>query len=122
MRRVFVSALAFFCFAALALLPAAQQPTPSAPAYQNRCATCHGATMAGGTGPSVLSYIRYHTDAEVRAALGAKHKAMALPDTEVQQILKDIRVLAGTNPSMATGGYTGRRSGGAGRGAAPAGA
>ena len=40
--------------------------------------------------------------------------AIQVPDDELRQILADIRVLAGTNPAMATGGFTGRRGGGPG--------
>src|SRR5262245_58993478 len=31
-------------------------------AYEARCGACHGATMTGGTGTSILAYIRYHTN------------------------------------------------------------
>ncbi len=117
MRRAFVLALGLFCFVVLALVPAAQQqPTAGTGAYQRRCASCHGAAMTGGTGPAVLAYIRYHTDADVRAALGQKHQNLTVPDDELRQVLADIRALAGTNPTMATGGYTGQRGGGAGGG------
>jgi alcohol dehydrogenase (cytochrome c) len=66
--------------------------------------------MKGGTGPSILQYVRYHTNPEVTAALrkGAAHKALQLSDDQLRQVLADIRVLAGTNPNMATGGFTGQ--------------
>ena len=66
--------------------------------------------MKGGTGPSILNYVRYHTNSEVTAALrnGAAHKALQLSDDQLRQVLADIRVLAGTNPNMATGGFTGQ--------------
>jgi alcohol dehydrogenase (cytochrome c) len=115
MRRIFALTLGFFCFCVLVLVMNAQQPATSTGAYQSRCAGCHGAAMTGGTGPSILGYIRYHTDAEVRAALTEKHRNLTIPDQELRQVLADIRALAGTNPTMATGGYTGRRSGGPGQ-------
>jgi alcohol dehydrogenase (cytochrome c) len=127
MRRAFISATIFFCVVVLALVSTAQQTT-STVAYQSRCAGCHGAAMTGGTGPSILSYIRYHTDADVRAAVSQKHDTLTVAEPELRQILADIRVLAGTNPTMATGGYTGNRASGAGpargrgRGAAAPGA
>ena len=110
----------FFCFVVLALVPSAQQQTPTGAVYQNRCASCHGTAMTGATGPSILGYVRYHTDADIRAALIQKHKSITVPEQELRQILADIRQLAGTNPSMATGGYTGRRAGGPGLAPSPA--
>ena len=76
--------------------------------------------MAGGSGPAILQYVRYHTNAEVANVLrtSRSHKSLKLSDDELRRILADIRVLAGTNPSMASGGYTGRRGGGAGGGRA----
>ena len=66
--------------------------------------------MKGGTGPSILNYVRYHTNSEVTAALrnGPAHKTLQLSDDQLRQVLADIRVLAGTNPNMATGGFTGQ--------------
>src|SRR5687768_2549017 len=79
--------------------------------------------MTGARGPSILSYIRYHTDAEVTAAIRERHASapMSIPDAELRQILAGVRELAGTNPAMATGGFTGQR-GGRGAGAVAAGA
>jgi len=123
MRRTLMAlAVGFFCFVVLALVTSAQQQTTTGAAYQTRCASCHGTAMAGATGPSILGYVRYHTDADIRAALLEKHKDITVPEQELRQILADIRLLAGTNPSMATGGYTGQRAGGPGpaRGGSPA--
>jgi alcohol dehydrogenase (cytochrome c) len=94
------------------------QTTANTAAYQNRCASCHGAAMTGAAGPSILTYIRYHTDAEVTVAVRERHPnaPMSIPDAELRQILAGMRELAGTNPAMATGGFTGRRGGGAGGG------
>ncbi|MEO5739807.1 MAG: PQQ-binding-like beta-propeller repeat protein [Vicinamibacterales bacterium] len=82
--------------------------------YQSRCASCHGSTMTGGSGPDILTYIRYHTDAEAAAAIRERHRnvpAVPVQDAELRQILAGVRLLAGTNLSMATGGFTGRRGG-----------
>ena len=114
------------CFGREVTAPAAADPT-AAPAstaepavalattaYAARCASCHGAKMTGGDGPANLAYIRYHTDVEVADVIRngrPKMPAMQVPQDELQQILADIRVLAGTNPAMATGGFTGRRGG-----------
>ena len=110
-------------------LSAQTPPATDTAGYQNRCASCHGSTMTGGSAPSILAYIRYHTDAEVSAAIRERHSTMpemSVPEPELRRVLADVRSLAGTNPAMATGGFTGRRGGGAGavaatggRGAAP---
>ena len=91
----------------------AQTPADTA-AYQSRCGSCHGAAMTGSTAPAILTYIRYHTDAEVTAAIRERHRnvpALTVPDSDLRAILSDVRQLAGTNPAMATGGFTGRRGG-----------
>src|SRR5207247_1353712 len=80
----------------------------------------HGATMAGARDPGILSYIRYHTDAEATAQIRQKHPTLPLTDDLLKQIVADTRVLAGTNPAMSTSGFTGRRGGPGGGGAAPA--
>jgi alcohol dehydrogenase (cytochrome c) len=120
MRRPIISVIGFFCSVVLVLVTSAQQQAPSTAAYTARCANCHGASMTGASGPTILSFVRYHTDAEVTAALRQGHRnapaMQQLPDAELRQILADMRALAGTNPAMATGGYTGRR----GAGPAPA--
>ena len=101
-----------------------QTPPPArpTPAYAAQCASCHGATMTGGSGPAILAYVRYHTDKEVTAILqGPQHRSLTLPAEQLKNVLADIRVLAGTNPAMATGGYTGSRAsigGGGGGGGA----
>ena len=117
---------AVFVLLFLASSASAQTASSNAGAYQSRCASCHGAAMAGASGPDILVYVRYHTDAEIRAAVRERHRSAAPPvsvtDTELTAILAGMRELAGTNPAMATGGFTGRRggAGGSGRGAGPA--
>ena len=125
MRREFSAAVVLVLFVLLTSSASAQTP-PAADtaAYQNRCASCHGSAMTGASGPSILTYIRYHTDVEVAAAIRERHAntpAMSLQEAELRQILTGIRVLAGTNPAMATGGFTGRRGGGGAGAAAGAG-
>jgi alcohol dehydrogenase (cytochrome c) len=81
-------------------------------AYRARCGACHGDAMTGGTAPSILGYVRYHTDAEVAAIIRDGRpgmSAMELSDEGLRNILNDVRALAGTDPVMATGGYTGQR-------------
>ena len=95
-----------------------QQPAPPAQptgAYVARCATCHGPAMGGASAPPILSYIRYHTDADTAAHIRETHKTLQISDDDLRQVLADTRIMAGTNPAMATGGFTGRRGG---RGAA----
>jgi alcohol dehydrogenase (cytochrome c) len=119
MRRLPDLLLGLCCFIAMAMAASAQQaPRPATTAYDGRCASCHGATMTGAGAPAILAYVRYHTDAEVSTAIRQKHATLQMPDAELRQVLADLRVIAGTNPSMATGGYTGRRGGGPGAAAA----
>ena len=110
---------ASLCTIVLAGQQAAQPAQPSG-AYTARCSTCHGPTMGGATAPAILGYIRYHTDADVSAHLRQTHKTLQISDDELRQVLADTRILAGTNPAMATGGFTGRRGGRGGAPAAPA--
>lgn len=91
--------------------------------YETRCGSCHGEEMTGGDGPAIVAYVRYHTDREVARLIREGRPgmpAMEVSDEELRQILATIRVLAGTNPAMATGGFTGtrapRRAGGGGGG------
>ena len=73
--------------------------------------------MTGASAPAILTYIRYHTDAEVRAAVRERHRntpAVSVPESELPAIVAGMRELSGTNPAMATGGFTGRRGGGPG--------
>ena len=103
--RTAISVLGLVVFASIA----EAQQTP----YQNRCGECHGAAMTGGSGPSILTYVRYHTDVEVAAAIRDRHQKTPIPleEPELGQVLATIRKLAGTNQAMATGGFTGRRGG-----------
>jgi alcohol dehydrogenase (cytochrome c) len=119
MRRVLVCLPGLFLSTVLVVVSSAQQsPVAVAGAYAARCSTCHGAGMAGASGPSILSYVRYHTDAEISANIRQHHSSLQLTEGDLRQILGDLRALAGTNPAMAFGGYTGRRGGGPGAAAA----
>src|ERR1051326_989776 len=87
-------------------------PARDTGAYKARCAACHGADLSGaaGAGPAILTYVRYHTNAEVMARLREAHtgaKALSLSDDELKNVLADLRALTGTDPMMATGGFTG---------------
>ena len=72
--------------------------------------------MTGGTDSGILAYIRYHTDTEATAQIRQKHPSLQLLDDVLRQVIADTRILAGTNPAMATSGFTGRREGPARRG------
>jgi alcohol dehydrogenase (cytochrome c) len=98
----------------------AQQPpadTPQAPAprpLDSRCASCHGSDATGGSAPSIVPFVRYHTDAEVTEVIakGITVKGMPafqLPADDLRDVLAELRSLTGTDPSMATGGFTGKR-------------
>jgi alcohol dehydrogenase (cytochrome c) len=74
------------------------------------CASCHGADMKGGSAPSIQTYVRYHTDAEITASLhqAQAHNKLQISADNLTELLKEIRLLAGTNAAMATGGFTGQ--------------
>ena len=134
MRNLLVLTIVPFSFSVVLAMPAAQAPTtpatapqsvPDAPiarpqtrVYTAQCATCHGPDMKGGTSAAILPYVRYHTNAEVTAVLQTHKPPIALAAADLRDLLADLRALAGTNPAMATGGYTGQRGaeGGGGRG------
>src|SRR5687768_12007332 len=104
-RMWLVGAVASIC----TIVVLGQQPEPPAQpsgAYVARCATCHGPTMGGASAPPILSYIRYHTDADTIARVRETHKTLQIADDELRQVLADMRIMAGTNPAMATGGFT----------------
>jgi alcohol dehydrogenase (cytochrome c) len=87
----------------------AQQTAPTTIGYGATCASCHGAGLTGANGPSILVYVRYHTNAELAGVLKRHRPALQLSEAALTQIFADVRGLAGTHPDMATGGYTGRR-------------
>jgi alcohol dehydrogenase (cytochrome c) len=95
--------------------PAATSDTKT---YEARCAACHGTAMTGASGPSILAYVRYHTDADLTSRLREAHvkPALDLSEADLRNLLADVRILAGTDRTMATGGFTGvgRLRGGAG--------
>lgn len=80
--------------------------------FKVHCASCHGGDLrAGSTGPSILGHVQYHTDAEVSVRIRSRkaHTEVHLNDVELRQVLANLRILAGTNRDMATGGYPGAR-------------
>jgi hypothetical protein len=99
--------------AGLALISSAQSQAPSGTViYANRCASCHGSDMTGAKVPSIVTWVRFHVDKEIIDIVRTGHQGVPaqLPDSEVRQLLSEMRKLAGTNPAMATGGYTGSRT------------
>jgi alcohol dehydrogenase (cytochrome c) len=65
-----------------------------------------------GQGPSILAWIRYHTNAELSDLIAkgkGKMQAVTLTEADRQSLMSDLRALAGTNPNMATAGFTGAR-------------
>ena len=67
--------------------------------------------LTGAKGPSILTWVRFHVDKEIVDLVRKGHHDVPaqLPDAELRQLLSEMRKLAGTNPAMATGGYTGSR-------------
>ena len=110
MRVLWMIALSVFC-----LVPGVR--AQSTGAYEMRCASCHGPDMTGAKGPaapSILVYVRYHVDKEITDIIRKGHHGVPadLSEEELRQIIAQMRKLAGTNPAMATGGYTGSRGAG----------
>ena len=69
--------------------------------------------MTGAKGPSILTYVRYHVDKEIADLMRKGHHGVpAQIPTPSAADLGEMRKLAGTNPAMATGGYTGSRAAG----------
>src|ERR1700735_4155758 len=81
--------------------------------FENRCSLCHGGDGSGGErAPSLLGFIRYHTDAEISSFIhsGRIDKGMPnfdLSEAEMHDLMGHLRSLAGSNPAMAQAGYTG---------------
>ena len=90
--------------------PKTPPPANEVKVYSTLCASCHGADMKGGSAGSILGYVRYHTDSEVtgRVQQTGVHSSLQLSADEWKELLREIRALAGTNPNMATGGFTGQ--------------
>jgi alcohol dehydrogenase (cytochrome c) len=66
--------------------------------------------MEGGSAGPILAYVRYHTDADLTARLPVVHtggNALQINADDLKKALADMRILAGTDPDMATGGFTG---------------
>jgi len=109
--RTLPAVLFFISVSAFAQQPAAPAPKP----LDARCATCHGTDANGGSGPSILQFVRYHTDAEVSAVIAMGRPGTAMPAFQLSiddltSVLAELRSLTGTDPSMATGGFTGKRA------------
>ena len=68
--------------------------------------------MNGASGPAIRTWVRFHVDKEIVGIVGKGHHSVPaqMPDAELRQLLSEVRKLAGTNPAMATGGYTGSRT------------
>ena len=68
--------------------------------------------MTGATAPSILTWVRFHVDKEIVEIIHKGHHGVPaqMSDAELRQLLSEMRKLAGTNPAMATGGYTGSRT------------
>ena len=81
--------------------------------FENRCSLCHGGdATGGGRAPSVLGFVRYHTDQELGTLIhdGRADRGMPsfdLAPDEVGNLMARLRELAGSNTAMSTAGYTG---------------
>src|ERR1700761_3078509 len=101
----------FLCFMISGALPGMGQQG-SSQTFVNHCSACHGGDGTGGRAPSLLGFVRYHTDAEITSLVheGRPDKGMPsfqLTNVEVNDLLLQLRALAGSNPAMAQGGLAG---------------
>ena len=123
MRRVWTTGAGVLSFVSLAGMYVgnvrleadlfAQTTTPQTQSvYERNCASCHGAALTGAKAPSILTWVRFHVDKEIVEIVREGHHDVPaqMPDADVRQLLSKMRKLAGTNPAMATGGYTGSRT------------
>jgi alcohol dehydrogenase (cytochrome c) len=107
MRKILPFSLLLVC----AVSAMAQQSGSTT--FENRCSLCHGGDgSGGGRAPSLLGFVRYHTDSEVSSLIhsGRLDKGMPtfdLSEIEMHDLLAHLRSLAGSNPAMAQAGYTG---------------
>jgi alcohol dehydrogenase (cytochrome c) len=109
--------------AAIAISAFSQQAATAgvSKAFENRCSICHGGDAnGGGRAPSILAFARYHTDAEISDVVrnGRADKGMPafqISDNDLHEVISKLRELAGSDPAMAKGGFTGeglKRKGG----------
>jgi alcohol dehydrogenase (cytochrome c) len=107
---------------------ARQSVSPKANAFENRCSICHGGDAnGGGRAPSILGFIRYHTDAELSDLIhnGRQERGMPafqIPPDELPGLIVQLRQLAGSTAAMGTAGLTGeglKRKSGRKRGPGP---
>jgi alcohol dehydrogenase (cytochrome c) len=92
----------------------AQSPAPAAEAmFESHCSICHGGDgSGGGRAPSLLGFVRYHTDQEIKSLVHAGRVERGMPSfdfspDEQNRLLSHLRALAGSNAAMSTAGYTG---------------
>jgi alcohol dehydrogenase (cytochrome c) len=102
------------CFLLCSVTALAQKPAASgAETFENRCSLCHGGDgTGGGRAPSLLGFVRYHTDPELASLIhsGRVDKGMPgfdLSTEDIQRLIPHLRELAGSNSAMSTAGYTG---------------
>src|SRR6266567_6688449 len=110
MRVAATTAILLLGLSAAGLTRQEQPATQNTRTYEARCGSCHGATMEGGSAGPILTYVRYHSDAELTARLPVAHtgaNGLQVSADDLKKVLKDMRILAGTDPDMATGGFTG---------------
>src|ERR1700748_341030 len=100
MRRTVMPTLLLVC-----AFPAIAQQTRTT-TFDNHCSACHGGDGSGGRAPSLLGFVRYHTDSEISSLIhdGRPDKGMPsfhLSDAELHDLLMELRSIAGSNPAMA---------------------
>jgi alcohol dehydrogenase (cytochrome c) len=91
--------------------PAAAQSDVSS--FDGRCSTCHGSDASGGgRGPSILGFIRYHTDAELSEVIRKGRVEKGMPPFEIAPkeltgLIANLRTMAGSSINMGVAGLTG---------------
>lgn len=111
MRLLVCSLVLFLCSV---VSNAQQSVSAGAVTFENRCSICHGGDgSGGGRAPSLLGFVRYHTDQELSSLIHDGRVERGMPNfdltaDDLHNLMLHLRQLAGSNQSMSTAGYTGK--------------
>lgn len=111
MRLLVCSLVLFVC---VSLCNAQQSGSAGSVLFENRCSICHGGDgSSGGRAPSLLGFVRYHTDQELISLIHDGRVDHGMPSfdltaDDLHNLIPHLRQLAGSNASMSTAGYTGK--------------
>jgi alcohol dehydrogenase (cytochrome c) len=103
-----------FLFLCAVMCNAQQSGSAGSAIFENRCSICHGGDgSGGGRAPSLLGFVRYHTDQELTSLIHDGRVDRGMPSfdftsDDLHNLIPHLRQLAGSNASMSTAGYTGK--------------